>query len=983
MKSLTVLLLSLLFTYAGAQTVSTVAGITGVVGSANGPAASSTFNNPHGVACDNMGNVYIANRYGHTIRKITPGGTVSTFAGTGSAGATDGMGTAASFNEPWAVACDTLGNVYVADTKNYKIRKINSAGLVTTVAGTGIFGVTNGLASVAQFGFPSGIAVSKDGSTIYVADRMTHTIRKIDSGNVSTIAGVVYSPGDVDGAGSVAKFDHPYALALDLSGFVLVTDEYNNKIRRVSSTGQVTTFAGNGTMGSTNGPALSASFNAPWGICVMSNGDILIGDANNFTVRKISSGTVSVYAGQDGIPGSVNGPALSSTFNGVSALWFNTVANAVYLCDPFSQLVRKITPLNSTTLSLTTTSGSSSFCAGSSVVFTALPGNLTNYIFYDGAVQIGTSANGIFYISTLSVGAHTITCTAVDGGGVTITSNPITITITSSLSVSILTSGSTNICMGESVTLTSSVTGTYLWSTGATSASIQVSAAGTYTLTVTNGQGCSGQSAPVQVTTLTAPNATVSAASTLPLCPGDSVMLTAGTATSYQWSNGATTQSTYATGPGNYTVLVTNGAGCSAISLPVAVTFYPASASSISPSGTVLIPQGSSVTLTANSGSAYQWSTSATTQTLVVNTPGTYTVTVTNNNGCKSTPATVQVSYISPSNMISAHGATTFCEGDSVRLTSVFPSGNQWYWNGTAIPGADQPIYYASFSGYYKVRNTPASGTPVFSDSIQVTVNTLPNTITSVSDTVCQGSQAILSVQPISGITFRWYDVATGGSSLSTGLSFTTPALQQTQPFYVELLNASGCVKSNRFTVTAIMHPQPDATFESTAANQTASGFEVMFTNTSINANAYYWDFGDTGSPDNNSSDPNPAHNYSQPGDYNVILIAANSEGCIDTLAKIISVTLDNNIFIPSGFTPNNDGNNDLFRVRGNNIRYSDISIFNQWGQRIWNSPKEQNGWDGNSNGQPVGNGSFAYVIEVTYDDGGTEVFRGNINVIR
>ncbi len=205
MKALITLLFGLTVTLATAQTVSTVAGMAGVVGSNNGPAATSTFNNPHGVTCDHQGNIYVANRYKHTIRKITPGGIVSTFAGSGSVGSNDGTGTAASFNEPWAVACDTLGNVYVADTKNYKIRKITSAGVVTTIAGTGVFGVTNGPAAVAQFGFPSGIAVNKTGTIIYVSDRMTHTIRKIAAGNVTTLAGVVYSQGDDDGPGATAK----------------------------------------------------------------------------------------------------------------------------------------------------------------------------------------------------------------------------------------------------------------------------------------------------------------------------------------------------------------------------------------------------------------------------------------------------------------------------------------------------------------------------------------------------------------------------------------------------------------------------------------------------------------------------------------------------------------------------------------------------------------------------------------------------------
>jgi len=983
MKSLTVLFLTLLLTSATAQTVSTVAGMAGVVGSANGPAATSSFNNPHGVACDPSGNIYVANRFGHTIRKITPAGIVSVFAGSGSVGATDGQGVAASFNEPWAVACDALGNIYVADTKNYKIRKISATGLVTTIAGTGTFGVTNGPANNAQFGFPSGIAVNNAGTLIYVTDRMTHTIRKIDAGIVSTIAGVVFSPGDIDGAGVIAKFDHPYSLALDLNGDVLVADEYNNKIKRVTPLGLVTTIAGDGSMGSTNGAALTASFNSPWGICVKPNGDIFIGDANNFTVRKLSLGIVSVYAGQDGVPGSVNGPALQSSFNGVSALCNNTTDNALYLCDPYSQLVRKIIPLNTATLTLATTSGNTSFCTGNSVAFTASPNTLSNYVLREGATILGTSINGIFNITGLSTGSHIINCTALDLSGVTLTSNNITITITTGLTVNIVPTGSTSLCNGDSVLLSSSVTGTYQWSTGATSASINVSAAGTYTLTVTNSQGCSGQSAPLQITALSAPVATITSSSSAPVCAGDSVLLIAGSAASYQWSNGGTTQTTYATNAGNFTVLVTNGVGCSAISLPISVNFYPATTSTISPSGNILLPQGSSVTLTANSGTGYLWSTSAITQSISVNTPGTYSVTVTDVNGCLSTPATTQVSYISASNMITVNGPASFCEGDSVVLTSVFPTGNQWFMNGTIITGAVQPSYTATLTGYYKVRNTPTSGTPVFSDSVQVTVNTVPNSVTAIGDTVCKGSSATLSVQSQPGITYNWYNNATGGTSQGTGLSYNTPILQQTKSYYVELTNSYGCVRTNRFPVEAKLFPQPIAAFINSGSVQTTGGFEITFTNTSTVSTQYYWDFGDVSSPDNNSSDPNPVHIYSQTGDYFTMLIATNSEGCADTVLKVVSVILDNNIFIPSGFTPNSDGNNDYFRVRGNNIRQTDISIYNQWGQRVWYSEKETTGWDGTSSGQNVGNGSYAYAIEVTFDNGTKQFFRGNINVIR
>lgn len=157
----------------------------------------------------------------------------------------------------------------------------------------------------------------------------------------------------------------------------------------------------------------------------------------------------------------------------------------------------------------------------------------------------------------------------------------------------------------------------------------------------------------------------------------------------------------------------------------------------------------------------------------------------------------------------------------------------------------------------------------------------------------------------------------------------------------------------------------------------------MAFTNLSQQGAIYYWDFGDQGVPDNNSSDPNPTHVYNSPGDYLITLIVTSTNGCTDTLQKVLSVVLENNLFIPTGFTPNNDGNNDIFRVRGNNIRTSEIAIYNQWGQRIWYSPKETIGWDGSLNGSIAPNGTYAYVIEVTFDNGSKEMFRGNISVIR
>ncbi len=779
------------------------------------------------------------------------------------------------------------------------------------------------------------------------------------------------------------KFDHPYSISLDLLNNIIVADEYNNKIRKVTPAGVVSTLAGDGSMGTINGPALSASFNAPWSVCVDANGDVFVGDGNNFTIRKISSGNVTTYAGQDGVAGSQNGPALSSTFNGVSSLWFSGTDNAIYLCDPFSQLVRKVTTVASQTLTITTSSGGSSFCSGSPVTLVATPGNLSNYIFREGVVTLGTSATGTLTLTTLSNGLHNITCSATNTQGITINSNPLNVTITQGLSVSILSQGSTTLCNGDTVKLSSSAAGTYLWSNGATTASINVTGAGVYSLTVTNAQGCTGQATPVSVTMLQSPNATIIPANTSPVCQGDSLQLSTGNATSFLWSNGSTAQVTYASAPGNYTVIVTNGAGCSAISLPQAVVFHPATNSSITPSGNVYIAQGGNTILTANSGTGYEWSTGAVTQSITVSQAGTYQVTVTDQNGCPSSTATSQVSIINSSNMVTAGGPTVFCQGDSVVLTSYFNTGNQWFKNGILIAGASSKKYTAKQSGFYMVRYTPTSGSPLYSDSTEVELKTVPNSVTSFPDSTCLGTTAELSVQPQSGITYKWFAAPSGGSVLGTGLSFTTPILLQTKSFYVELVNSFGCTGNNRFEVVASVMPQPSAMFSSSTAAQSGSGYEVAFTNTSQAGSIYFWDFGDSGSPDNNSSDPNPTHTYNQPGDYGVTLVVTNVFGCSDTISKIVSVVLNNNLFVPTGFSPNNDGNNDIFRVRGNNIRTSEMHIYNQWGERIWFSPKETIGWDGTVNGKTVQNGTYAYVIQVTFDNGSTEQLKGNISVIR
>lgn len=271
--------------------VSTLAGTAGTIGFTNGTGTAATFWQPTGVAVDTAGNVYVADSGNNAIRKITPAGLVSTLAGSATWGFANGTGPAASFHSPNSVAVDTAGNVYVADSGNNAIRKITPAGLVSTVAGggTGVVGSANGAAASATFNAPRGVSVDAAGSNVYVADTGNHLIRKIAAGQVTTLAGSTLSGvfgGFANGTGTSSMFETPGNVAVDGAGNLYVSDWGNQLIRFITPSGVVTTLAGTTkTSGSKDGPALSATFGAPRGVAVDAAGNVYVSDGR---IRKIT-----------------------------------------------------------------------------------------------------------------------------------------------------------------------------------------------------------------------------------------------------------------------------------------------------------------------------------------------------------------------------------------------------------------------------------------------------------------------------------------------------------------------------------------------------------------------------------------------------------------------------------------------------------------------------------------------------------------------
>lgn len=277
----------------------------GKPGSVDGKGASAMLNRPHGLALGQKGIVYFADRGNHQIRSVNLSSQgVVTLAGDGTAGYLDEMGKLAQFNQPIAVIASQTGAVYVADRENHRIRKIDTDGRVSTLAGTGVAGFKDGKADEAQFNQPYGVALDLGEKALYVADYLNHSIRKIDlqTGRVVTLVGNG-TAGNVDGAGTAARFNQPYNIKFDGVDSFFIPDQKNHSIRKLTMSGKVTTIAGNGTAGYADGKGTSAQFNNPTGLAIGPDGKLYVADRENHRIRQIakdSSVTTLTGTGREG-----------------------------------------------------------------------------------------------------------------------------------------------------------------------------------------------------------------------------------------------------------------------------------------------------------------------------------------------------------------------------------------------------------------------------------------------------------------------------------------------------------------------------------------------------------------------------------------------------------------------------------------------------------------------------------------------------------
>jgi sugar lactone lactonase YvrE len=747
--------------------VSNVAGSAGQIGTTNGTGTGALFNYPSGVALDSTGNIYVADYGNNQIRKIAPGGVVTTPYGNvgGNAGASNGSGNNASFNSPNGVAIDSTNDLYVIDSGNNLVRKI-TGGVVSTL-----------VSSSAGLNNPQGIAVDPNSGTIYVADTGNDVIRKVTTGGTVTIlAGVKGQSGYQDGAAGTALFSGPEAVAVDSSGNVWVADMANCAIREISN-GTVTTVAGGVHGGYMDGRASSALFNAPTGLAFDGLGNLYITDglvpsngpnatdtssaaSGNSVLRKLSAaGAVTTLAGNPGVSGSNVGTGTGAEFYSIQAVVCAT--NGAYVADTYNQLVRAIgSPtgggVGSKPQATVTLSNLTAAYDGSphGVTVTTNPSGLTVDVTYNGSTTVPTNAGSYTVVATVS--------DAVYGGSAsgTLVISPLSATVTLG-NLSPTYNGS-----AQAVSVVTSPSGLAVTVTYNGSSSVPISA-GTYAV----------------LATISQTNYSGSAQGTLTIAKAPATVTLSNLTATY---DGATHAVTAVSNPAGLSVVVTytvNGASTTKApsvpgSYPVVGTISDTNYTG-SGSGTLVINPGAAEVTLNGLAAVYNGKAHAVTATT---TPSGLPVTITYNGGSAAPIAAGSYSVVGTVNSAyfagSASGTLVISPIAPVVTTGAV----------SAITGTSATLAGSA---------NPEGSATTFSFQYGLSSNPYSNSTTGQS--LGSGSAVVASSAPIMGLTpgtlYHYRAVASSAGGTINGLdkTFTTLAAPTfgTTPA-TPLLSASG-----------------------------------------------------------------------------------------------------------------------------------------------------------------------------------------------
>lgn len=588
-------------------------------------------------------------------------------------------------------------------------------------------------------------------------------------------------------------------------------------------------------------------------------------------------------------------------------------------------------------------------------------------------------------------------CTYIDN--VTIT-QPTVLTISISTQTNILCNGGNN---GSATITASGGTGNISasWNTIPVQTNYTATnlTAGTYTCTVTDANGCVAQT----TVTITEPPLLTSAitASTNILCNGaatGSATVTANGGTgnyTYFWNTNPNQNTATATNvvAGTYSVWVTDANGCTSSSTvtltePTAVVANMVNFTDITCFG----GNNGTATVTANGGTGaitFSWNTNPvqTTATATNLIAGMYTVTCTDANGCT---ATAQVSISQPPSMtVTTSGDASVCQGQTTTLFVTASGGLSPYsynWN----PGGNGSSSYnpsPNVTTSYTVTITDANGCTVVSPAMTITVNALPTVLfTGTNLAGCDPLTASFIDQSTStsGTIASWiWDFGNGNSSLSQNPTFTFNA--GSYDVTLTVTTSFGCTSTLTINDFVNVYAVPVADFTADPWRTTVLTPQISFHDKSTNATTWYWNFGDHQNSTGTSTLENPFYTYSDPGIYTVTLWVTDGIGCNDSISKTIIIDPDFEFFIPNAFSPNNDGIDEIFSGKGDNVYSYEMRIFNRWGENIFTTTDLNNGWNGKlyGTGTDVKQDTYIYSIHITDIYGNQHNYDGKVSLIR
>lgn len=437
------------------------------------------------------------------------------------------------------------------------------------------------------------------------------------------------------------------------------------------------------------------------------------------------------------------------------------------------------------------------------------------------------------------------------------------------------------------------------------------------------------------------------------ICAGDTVTLDAGVGGPYTWSTGATTNSIDVFTNGIY--IVSTNSSCGTITDTAVVIAGSIPVATINPNLNLVICPGSTLQLDASGGVYYLWSNGNAANSIVINMPGVYGVTV--SNGCGSdTTSVVVAGGIAPFVNITNGSTVNICQGNVVNLIATGVGNLDW-------PGISlDSIIPISVSGIYLATATNSCG--IDSALVVVNVDPIPSISVPPLFMFCQNSS--VQVNPVYVGNISWYD----------GTSDAFQIMNTAGNYFVVAYNSCGA-DTAFFTVNASFVTAGFSADSITGAAPLA----VNFTNSSINGSTYLWDFGNGDS----SSLLSPSYSFNHPGNFLVVLSTTNIDGCVDTSSMLINVLLcDNKVFIPNTFTPNLDEINPVFYVTSNCVQEAQVIIFNRWGQEVFSSTDLSIGWNGNNqSGDPLPIGVYVYMFEYLDVNGTHHTFQGLVNLLR